>query len=311
MTQGYLKNGLCFRGFMQYTTEWFYGIFSMSTQSPIRGFGHLAAQWVVHVRGLSIARDRRTKSNLEAVQKNLSERPVRAVLLTFCGLIGICAGCAVPPQKSASDNAMKQIVYAEGRGSNPDSAGHINRPDRPSVYFLPSPKPLEDFQLTDDRGKPFNRAALMQKWTFLYFGYTHCPDVCPMTMSMLNQVYFALSSRPDIQSNTRIMFISVDPVRDTPRTLRSYIEYFNKDFLAAVGSEKHLDDLTDQLDAKHQILYSEQFITHEKKIRVLHDSAVYLIDPLARLFAIFTPPITAERIKDRYVAIRIARNVGK
>ena len=199
---------------------------------------------------------------------------------------------------------MNEIVFAEGRGSNQGSAGHSSRPDRPNVFLLPRPKQLKDFQLTDERGQPFNRSRLLGKWTFIYFGFTNCPDVCPMTAALLNKVYTALSLRPVIQSDTQVVFISVDPFRDMPQTLRTYIKYFNEDFSAAVGPENRLDELTEQMDAKHQILYSEHFLTHEKSVRVLHDSAIYLVDPLARIYAIFTPPLTAEIVKNRYLSIR-------
>jgi len=218
-------------------------------------------------------------------------------------LNAIVAGCAAPFNNSAADKSMNELVFAEGRGSNPDSAGHISRPDRPNIYLLPSPKSLQDFHLTDESGGVFNRVRLMHKWTFIYFGYTNCPDVCPVTTSLLNKVYSSLSQRPQIQSETQVVFISVDPIRDTPRTLGAFIKYFNKDFYAAVGPENELDELTEQLNSKHQILYSEHYLTHEKTIRIMHDSAVYLVDPLARIYAIFTPPFTAEMIKDRYLAI--------
>jgi protein SCO1/2 len=229
---------------------------------------------------------------------------VSAFLLVLNLLIVIITGCASSRQTQESDKSMNEIVFAEGRGSNPDSAGHISRPDRQSVYLLPNPKQLQDFQLTDDGGRLFNRLRLMNHWTFMYFGYTNCPDVCPMTTSLLNKVYSALSRRPEIQSDTQVVFVSVDPMRDTPQSLRSYINYFNEKFIAVVGPENSLDELTGQMDAKHQLLYSENFITHKKTIRVLHDSSIYLIDPLGRIYAIFTPPFTAEMVKERYLSIR-------
>jgi protein SCO1/2 len=229
---------------------------------------------------------------------------------TFCLSCAIFTGCATSPEpqgdKSSKNMLMDKFVYSEGLASTQGTAGHISRPDRPNIYTLPRPKPLKDFQLTDDKGQPFNRTRLIKKWTFMYYGYTNCPDVCPMTTSLLDTVYESLGQRPDIQANTQVIFISVDPVRDTPQTLHSYITYFNKAFAAAIGSEKQLDELTLQMDARHQILYSEHLVTHEKKIRVMHDSAIYLIDPQARLYAVFTPPHSPELVRNRYVSIREA-----
>lgn len=236
--------------------------------------------------------------------KNRNYHQASPFLFVLCLVCTIFNGCAAPHQKPTSAASTDDIVYAEGRGSSQDSASHISRPDRPTFYLLPGPKQLKDFQLTDDHGQPFDLRRLLNHWTFLYFGYTNCPDVCPMTTSLLNRVYTDLSRYPKIKNNTQVAFISVDPVRDTPQTLHTYITYFNENFAAAVGPESRLDELTEQMDAKHQILYSEHFLTHEKKIRVLHDSAIYLVDPSARLYAIFSPPFTAKMVKHWYLSIR-------
>ena len=226
---------------------------------------------------------------------------------TLCLFCAVFTGCATPElhgDKSNKNMDMDKLVYSEGRASTQGTAGHVSRPDRPNFFLFPRPKPIKEFQLTDDNGQPFKRQRLRNKWTFIYYGYTNCPDVCPMTTSLLNTVYESLKQHPDIQSNTQVIFISVDPVRDTPQMLHSYITYFNKTFGAAVGSEEQLDKLTLQMNAKHQLLYSEHYVTHEKRIRVMHDSAIYLIDPQARLYAVFTPPHSPELVRNRYLSIR-------
>jgi hypothetical protein len=83
----------------------------------------------------------------------------------------------------------------------------------------------------------------------------------------------------------------------------SNITYFNKAFAAAVGPEKQLNKLTLQMDTKHQILYSEHYLTHEKRLSVMHHSAIYLIDPQARFYAVFTPPHSPQLVRNRYISI--------
>lgn len=83
-------------------------------------------------------------------------------------------------------------------------------------YFqaYPQPKPLDDFSLTDADGQPFTRENLTGAWTLVFLGYTYCPDVCPTTMASLNKIWPKLSSIKS-GANTQVLFLSVDPKRDT------------------------------------------------------------------------------------------------
>jgi protein SCO1/2 len=172
-----------------------------------------------------------------------------------------------------------------------------------SATLLPQPRPLTDFALVDHHGEPFTLSRLQGAWTFMFFGYTFCPDICPTTMVMLNSVMKRLATQPDIQRDTRVVFISVDPERDTPARLAEYVPHFNADFLGVSGPASALPGLTGQLG----ILYQRNIAPEgesEAGYLVDHTASILLLDPRGRWTAIFSAPHNAEAIAEDYLAIR-------
>ena len=154
------------------------------------------------------------------------------------------------------------------------------------------PRALADFQLVDGDNQPFTRARLQGHWSLLFFGYTHCPDVCPVTMSELAKLAPLLQHAEDAAARTvQVVFISVDPARDTPELLKNFALYFAEGFVAATGSVEQLTALTDSIGARHRRL-TEQGADY----RVEHSADVWLIDPQARLYAKFPAPQHAQEI---------------
>ena len=86
---------------------------------------------------------------------------------------------------------------------------------------------LAAFSLTDEQGHIFNNAQLNDKWSLIFFGYTSCPDVCPITLQNLNFIYDELKG---IANNTQVLLVSVDPQRDSVEKLAQYIDFFNPEF---------------------------------------------------------------------------------
>jgi protein SCO1/2 len=119
-------------------------------------------------------------------------------------------------------------------GSAP--SGLARGPGGPLHGLLPSPLPRKpDFTLTDTTGRPYHFAAQTRgELTYLYFGYTHCPDACPTTMS---DIAAALRLVPAaIRNHVKVVFVTVDPHRDTPRTLRAWLNQFNPHFIGLTGT---------------------------------------------------------------------------
>ncbi|MCF6336537.1 MAG: SCO family protein [Gammaproteobacteria bacterium] len=162
---------------------------------------------------------------------------------------------------------------------------------------LMEPKPLTTFQLTAHDLKPLDIERLKGKWTLLFFGYTHCPDICPMTLTELAQMAQQLPS--EVQDDTQFVLVSVDPQRDSPESLAEYVGYFNESFLGATGSVDALTTFARQLDSK----FSLETDPAGGAI-VNHSSAMLLIDPQARYYARFKAPHYAEEVLAQYLALR-------
>ena len=97
------------------------------------------------------------------------------------------------------------------------------------IILLPQSRAVPDLSFTDQDGQPLSLSQLKGKWTLLFFGYTFCPDICPITLAQLRQIKSELPA--DAVANLRIVLISVDPDRDTPQQLKQYLGYFDKQFV--------------------------------------------------------------------------------
>jgi cytochrome oxidase Cu insertion factor (SCO1/SenC/PrrC family) len=167
----------------------------------------------------------------------------------------------------------------------------------PSIagFVYPEPKAVSPFKLTDQRGAPFDLDALKGKWSFVYFGYTYCPDVCPTTLAELNRAQRLLEGK-GLDAANQYVFVSVDSQRDTPKRLAEYVGFFNGKFLGATGTDDALKKFTQQLG----VVYAFPEGKKGKAYAVEHSSIVALFDPDARLHAVFTPPQQAEGIAEGF-----------
>ena len=172
------------------------------------------------------------------------------------------------------------------------------KPDIPGLLW-PNPKLIGAFSVIDQHGQPFGLQQLAGKWSFLFFGYIHCPDVCPITLSVMNQVYEKLAAQ-NVADNVQMIFVSVDPKRDTPEQLTSYVSYFNKSFIGLTGTEEQIDSLTNQIGIVH-VLGEE---TAPGEYLVDHSASVFLVSPSGQMLAVFSTPQETEDMVTRFIAIR-------
>lgn len=168
----------------------------------------------------------------------------------------------------------------------------------PTTTVFPKPQLLAPFSLTDHQGRQVNLFTFAKKWSFLFFGYTYCPDVCPNTLVILKQVYEELVHHSDVL-NTQVLFISVDPQRDTLEQLATYTSYFNKNFLGVTGAPDQIATLAHPLGITYFRTSSEN-----KNYLIDHSATILLIDPLLRLRASFLPPHHTETILSDFRKIR-------
>jgi len=159
------------------------------------------------------------------------------------------------------------------------------------TWFGAQAKPLPEFELTDHNNQPFNNKTLQGQWDLLFFGYTNCPDICPDSLQMLNNVVSRIDD-PQLLKKLRISFISIDPERDNLDKLRNYVTYFNPDFISARADIENLTPLTSALGILHTIDKEEDTETYD----VSHSGALALIDPQGRYTGVFSPPHDSNKL---------------
>ncbi|MCK5878011.1 MAG: SCO family protein [Candidatus Marithrix sp.] len=171
-------------------------------------------------------------------------------------------------------------------------------PDELIGILRPEARSLQDFNLMTQNQSKFNLESFKDKWTLLFFGYTFCPDICPTTLAVLQKVYANLE--PDVLANTQVVFISVDPERDTLEGLAKYIAYFGKDFIGATGEVVEIDKLVSQTGAG----YIKDSAVDNENYQISHTSTIFLINPKMQLHAGFAQPHIPETIVRQYNLIR-------
>ena len=168
------------------------------------------------------------------------------------------------------------------------------------ITLFPEPKPLTPFALTDQKNRAFDLASLKGKWTFVFFGFTHCPDVCPTTLAVLAGARERIGKNMAGGEDSQFVFVSVDPNRDTASKLGQYVGYFDRSFLGVTGDQAQIANLSAQLGAAYQLAIT----AGTENYPVTHSAAVFLLDPRARFHAVFTPPHDAETISKRFKVVR-------
>ena len=168
---------------------------------------------------------------------------------------------------------------------------------------LPKARPLLGFTMTDHHGQTFGPEQLKGHWSFLFFGFTNCPDVCPTTLKVMQNVWKNLPSKQQDQGHPKLYFVSVDPDRDNIVTLKPYIEYFHPEFNGVTGNLDELDKLTNQIGILYG--YDEKEDDKDLDYIVNHSAQLILVDPKARMRAVISPPHDAKTIAANFQTIRL------
>lgn len=156
----------------------------------------------------------------------------------------------------------------------------------PGAILMPQTKVLADFNMIGQDGKAFTKASLRGKWHFVFFGYTYCPDVCPVALNNFREVKAIMEVQGDSLEDVGFLFVSVDPDRDTPERIARYVEYFDPSFIGATGSEQELQMLTRQMG----VVYRKVDGKTEQDYLVDHSAGVFLLNPDVGFQAYFTAP---------------------
>lgn len=157
------------------------------------------------------------------------------------------------------------------------------------VVVFDSPRIIAPFGLVTHKGETFANSEIEGKWSLAFFGFTHCPDICPTTLATLAQVYKRLDS--EIAERTQVLMVTLDPERDTVDTLAEYVPFFNEAFVGLTGESAVINALAENLYIAHMKVDTDDGYT------VDHSANVVLIDPQGHYYGFFKPPLELARIK--------------
>ena len=185
-------------------------------------------------------------------------------------MAAILAGCgssksSAPPATTTAANAA------------PSAANKLHG-------LVPEPFPVKpSFTLTDTAGRPYSFAqATRGKLTYLFFGYTHCPDACPATMSYIR---YALSTQPmSIQKQVAVVFVTVDPERDTRPVLRRWLNHYSKGFVGLTGSLAQIGEVEHMAGVPTAILVKKKKVA---SYEVEHSSVLFVYSPDDRSHVVY------------------------
>jgi protein SCO1 len=188
-------------------------------------------------------------------------------LLCFAALLG--AGAALLWRHSAAPPALATGTYVSPR------------------------RALEDFSLIDQRGQPFGRNNLRHHWSLLFFGYLNCPEFCPATLTTLEAVKQRLRAS-GAAVLPQVIFMSVDPKRDTPEQLARFVPYFDPEFIGVTAADQPTIDAVARQFGVAAIIEPKHA---DGTYSVDHSSAILVLDPSGKLAAILTGPFTVEALE--------------
>ena len=146
---------------------------------------------------------------------------------------------------------------------------------------LPEPRELPTTTFTNHSGGTFSTTDLAGRFTLMFFGFTHCPDICPITLQVLAQARAEIESRVPGQS-PNVVFVSVDPARDTPERISAYISNFDPEFTGITAADAELAPLLEMLSVTVNVIEQDG-----ESYNVVHNGTIYVLDAAGRWVALF------------------------
>ena len=179
-----------------------------------------------------------------------------------------------------------KVYFQENSTENPDNITFQ------SLLTYPKTKTFSGFTLINQDEQNITIDDFANRWTLLFFGFTHCPDVCPTTLTELQKTFKLLEDKK-LPEMPQVIFVSVDSERDSSKILKDYIAFFNPAFIAATADHANLLSITSQVGVAYHIGDHQ---TGDTSYSVDHTAAVFLVDPNKQLFGIFRTPHEATKI---------------
>lgn len=172
----------------------------------------------------------------------------------------------------------------------------LNKNDTvPSGILWPNPHKIENFDLTDQFSNPVTLGNLKGKWSIVFFGFINCPDICPSTLQTMVRAHKELQKNSIYSRLGQIIFVSVDPERDTPDQLRKYAGHFSPDLIAATADIESLKKITRAFKSLFMKTYDS-----DGSYSVDHSSGIFLISPEREMLSVLTYPHNYSAIIERF-----------
>lgn len=169
-----------------------------------------------------------------------------------------------------------------------------------ATYLHDQQVAIPEFRLTNHEQKLFTVDNIRNKWTFWFFGFTHCPDICPITLGTLSAAVEQLQSEHDV-NDAYIIFVSVDPDRDHPEQLKTYVTAFSQKVIGVTTNQQDLDAFMKNLGV---VAVKQENENSPTEYLINHSSSVFLIAPDTGINAIFGSPHTVADIKQDFLTLR-------
>ena len=171
------------------------------------------------------------------------------------------------------------------------------KPEYTGVIW-PNPPRISEFTMLNSYEKEITETFLEGTWNLIFFGFTHCPDICPSTLSTLSIAEQTLRGKK-IFDKSNIIFISIDTHRDDPNLIRRYLSNFSNSFIGMTGEESELKKLGDSLGA---VFYQRK--TNDGKIIIDHSSSLFILSPENELLGVLTQPFSSKDVVEKYEKLR-------
>ena len=202
----------------------------------------------------------------------------RAVLLTLAALVAASLG-----------------LWASQRTFGPtgQAATGASLPATKAATVLPQPRMVPAFALQQSDGTPLTQDELKGRWTVVFLGFTHCPDICPTTLAQLGAAQKQWESIPEAR-RPRVLFVSADPERDSPELVGQYAHAFHPETLAATAPLERLEPFARSLSLVFMKVPGSSGAPQDYSID--HSAALVLLDPQARFGGVIQPPLDVQAI---------------
>lgn len=220
--------------------------------------------------------------------ENKKIMPLLAVISLALGLASFIGWQSFSSSNNPADTISEQAELKQQQQKQLREQG---------AYIFPQPINVTDVPFINEEGQTVGKTDNLGNWSFLFFGYTFCPDVCPTTLAVMQQMWVQLS--PEIQAQTQVVLVSVDTQRDTPEQLKTYMDYFDPSFTAFTSKPASLRSFAAQLNAVYAKVErkNKQGETDEKLGYLMdHSANIAILDPNGNYYGFIKPPFNPKKM---------------